>query len=208
MWYTNSYRRHLCDMHLDDWSEEFLSKFSPEEYYENLKRANVSNAMIYFQSHVGLCNYPTKVGKMHNGFIGKEDAMKRLVNLCRANGITVTGYYSLNYNNWAHDAHPEWRMVDEKGMSKREVGIAEELECAGKAPCRYGLCCPNNLEYRDFVTEQIKEMAAFFEVDGMFYDMTFWPQYCRCDSCKKRWEQEVGGELPLKEDWTDPKWLL
>ena len=83
MWYTNSYRRHLCDMHIDDWNEEFLSKFSPEDYYKNLKNANIQNAMIYFQSHVGLCNFPTKSGKMHGGFRGKEDAMRRLVRLCR-----------------------------------------------------------------------------------------------------------------------------
>ena len=208
MWYKNSYRRHLCDMHIDDWDEEFLSKFSPEEYFENLKKANIQSAMIYFQSHVGLCNYPTKSGKMHSGLSGNEDAIKRLVEMCRTNGIAVTGYYSLIYNNWAHDEHPEWRMVDENGMSKRELGTVEELECAGKSPWRYGLCCPNNVKYREFVAEQIREMAEYFDFDGMFYDMTFWPQYCCCDACKERWAKEVGGELPVVEDWNDSSWLL
>lgn len=208
MWYTNSYRRHLLDMHIDDWSEEFLSEFSPEKYFQNLKKANIQNAMIYFQSHVGLCHYPTKSGKMHNGLIGKEDAVKRLVDMCRANGITVTGYYSLMFNSWAHDAHPEWRMVNEQGKSKRELGIVDELECSGKAPWRYGLCCPNNMEYRAFVAEQIKEMAEYFDVDGMFYDMTYWEQFCCCDACKERWAKEVGGELPTVEDWNAPNWLL
>ena len=46
MWYKNSYRRHLCDMHIDDWDEEFLSKFSPEEYFENLKKANTVVSLI------------------------------------------------------------------------------------------------------------------------------------------------------------------
>lgn len=208
MWYTNSYRRHLCDMHIDDWNEEFLSKFSPEDYYKNLKNANIQNAMIYFQSHVGLCNFPTKSGKIHNGFLGKEDAVKRLVEMCRENGITVTGYYSLIYNNWAHDTYPKWRMVDESGKSAREMGLVQELECAGKAPNRYGLCCPNNMEYRTFVAEQIKEMAEYFEFDGMFFDMLFWNHFCYCDACKERWEKEVGGEIPTIEDWNDPAWLL
>ena len=109
MWYKNNFKRHLCDMHIDDWDERFLSEFSPEEYYNNLKKAKIENAMLYFQSHVGLCNYPTKSGKIHNAFKGKEDSMKKLVNLCRSNGIAVTGYYSLIYNNWAHDNHREWR---------------------------------------------------------------------------------------------------
>ena len=69
MWYEKSYRRHLADMHIDDWDDSFLSCFSPEKYVDNLKIANIQNAMLYFQSHVGLCHQ---------------------------NGIAVTGYYSLN----------------------------------------------------------------------------------------------------------------
>lgn len=208
MWYTNSYRRHLCDMHIDDWNEIFLSEFSPEEYFENLKKANIQNAMLYFQSHVGLCYYPTKVGKMHNGFRGKEDAMQRLAKMCRKNGITVTGYYSLIFNNWAHDTYPEWRMVGIDGKSLKEAANEVDAEFSGKALCRYGLCCPNNHEYRDFVTKQIEEMNDYFEFDGMFFDMLFWNHFCYCDACKDRWEKEVGGELPTVRDWNDPKWLL
>lgn len=198
MWYQNSYRRHLCDMHIDDWSEELLSQFSPEEYFQNLKTAKVQNAMLYFQSHVGLCYFPTGSGKIHNSFRGREDAMKQLVDLCRNNGISVTGYYSLIYNNWAHDAHPEWRMITREGVSRRE----SENEVF-----RYGLCCPNNQEYRKFVAEQIGEMCDYFTVDGMFFDMPFWNHVCYCDSCRRRWAEEVGGEMPVTEDWQDPAWL-
>lgn len=208
MWFKNSFRRHLCDMHIDDWDKSFLSEFSPEEYVENLKKAKIQNAMLYFQSHVGLCYYPTKSGKMHNGFIGKEDAMRHLANLCHAEGISVTGYYSLIYNNWAHDNYPAWRMIDETGKSVYEQGKVLKAEFANNDLFRYGLCCPNNKEYRAFVLEQIKEMSEYFTVDGMFYDMLFWPHMCCCDSCKKRWNDEVGGELPLAEDWNDKNWLL
>ena len=70
MWYKNAYRRHLCDMHLTDWDDSFFSEFSPEQYVENLKLAKVQNAMIYFQSHVGLCYYPTECGVMHGRLWG------------------------------------------------------------------------------------------------------------------------------------------
>ena len=209
MWYKTSFRRHLCDMHIDDWNEEFLSEFSPEEYVENLETAKIQNAMLYFQSHVGLCYFPTKSGKMHRGFIGKEDAMQRLERLCHKEGISVTGYYSLIYNNVEHDRHPEWRMVDENGCSKRETGYGTSNDFAGtNSVHRYGFCCPNNMEYRSFLEKQIKEMNEFFEVDGMFYDMLFWPHMCYCDSCKKRWADEVGGEIPKEQNWNDEMWLL
>lgn len=207
MWYENTWRRHLCDMHIDEWDEAFLSKFSPEEYVENLKRAKVQNAMLYFQSHVGLCYYPTKCGKMHRAFTGREDMMKRVEELCHEAGITVTGYYSLIYNNWAHDKYPKWRIVGPDGRSARENGIGNSLEFSAGRVSRYGTCCPNNMQYRAFVKEQIREMAAYFNFEGFFFDMLFWPEPCQCESCRQRWEKEVGGPMPDFWDVSSPGWL-
>lgn len=209
MWYEKTYRRHLLDMHIDDWDDRFLSEFSPEKYYENLKTARIGGAMIYFQSHTGLCNYPTKSGRMHNAFIGKEDSIKKLCSLCKDSGIRVVGYYSLNYNTWAHDTHSDWRMLQENGLSQREDNSDNVIsDCTSAKSGRYGLCCPNNPDYREFVFEQIREMSEYFEFDGLFYDMLYWPHLCYCDSCKKRWAEEVGGEIPRIEDWTEDKWRL
>lgn len=195
-------------MHIDDWNDEFLSRFSPEEYLQNLKRAKIQNAMLYLQSHVGLCYYPTKTAKMHNALKGREDMMKQLADMCRKSGIAVTGYYSLIYNNWAHDAHPEWRMITEDGKSEKEMGGAADFEFAKAENFRYGLCCPNNMQYRAFVLEQIKEIAEYFTLDGMFFDMLFWQHPCYCEACRKRWEKEVGGEIPRTKDQSDPMWIL
>lgn len=209
MWFENNFRRHLCDMHMDDWNEAFLAQFSPEEYFENLKTAKVTNAMLYFQSHVGLCYYPTRSGKMHNAFRGREDMMRKLVRMCRSNGIAVTGYYSLIYNNWAYHEHPEWRMIEKGQPDFGESSCpAEEETFAANHLNRYGVCCPNNPGYRGFVSEQIKEICEYFEFDGMFFDMLFWKNLCQCKYCRSRFKRETGYELPQKEDWTDPVWLL
>ena len=109
MWYQNAYRRHLCDMHIEDWDEQFLSQFSPEKYVQDLITAKVQNPMIYLQSHVGLCYYPTSSGQMHKALIGQEDLIKRTVDLCREKGMPVVGYYSLIFNTREHDAHPDHR---------------------------------------------------------------------------------------------------
>ena len=34
MFYSKLYRRHLLDMHINDWNPEFLSRFSPEVYVD------------------------------------------------------------------------------------------------------------------------------------------------------------------------------
>lgn len=199
MWYSNLYRRHLTDMHIDDWNDEFLSEFSPEEYVDNLKRADINMAMIYYQSHAGLCYYPTKNGTMHRAFEGKEDMMRRVEQLCHEAGIKTVGYYSPIYNTREHDRHPEWRLVDEKGLSRREKGDngGAAMAFASTQLARYGLCCPNNLDYRQFVFDQIDEMLEYFSPDGMFFDMPFWPGGgCSCKWCRERWAREIGGDLP------------
>jgi Uncharacterized protein conserved in bacteria len=194
-WFSNCYRRNLVDMHIDDWNSEFLSKFSPDEYLDNLRRAHIQAPMIYLQSHAGLCYYPTKVGHMHASLIGREDIVRRLVELCRADGMSVVGYYSLIFNTREEDIHPEWRIVtDENGTSARQRGG------------RYGLCCPNNPEYRKFISEQIHEIAEYFTLDGMFYDMTFWPGICRCEHCMKLYKMSGLDAVPAT-DWASSDWM-
>ncbi|MBQ8641105.1 MAG: alpha-L-fucosidase [Clostridia bacterium] len=207
-WFTKAYRRNLVDMHIEDWDEAFLSRFDPAEYAANLKKAHIQAPMIYLQSHVGHCNWPTKTGHMHGALKGREDLMRRLLAMCKKEGMFVVGYYSLIYNTVEEIRHPEWRVYSgEKKQSGYEKGG------------RYGHCCPCNGEYVNFVKAQIAEMAEYFVdengrclMDGMFYDMTFWPEVCECEHCQARYLKETGrselpgGKLP-SVNWKDPLWL-
>ena len=197
-WYKGMYRRQLTDMHIADESPEFLSKFNPDEYYECLKKANIQSPMIYLQSHTGLCNYPTKVARTHKYFEKNPYGIKKLIDKCHEGGMKVVGYYSLIFNNLAQEMHPDWAIRYANGDTWQDRGQ------------RYGLCCPNNKEYRAFVDEQIKELAEFYpDLEGIFYDMPYWEVTCHCPACTERWQKEVGGEMPGDiPDWNNPRWLL
>ena len=147
-WYQNKLRRTLLDMHIPDWNDEFMRSFDPETYFKALKTANVNAPMIYVQAHTGLCYWPTKVGTMHKGFVGCEDKMKHLFDLCNADGMSTILYYSLIYNTEEYFKHPQWQMRDVEGRG-----------CTFKGS-RYGLCCPNNMEYRAFVAAQICRISS------------------------------------------------
>ncbi len=183
-WYEKSYRRNLVDMHIEDWNPEFLSEFDPEKYLQYLKTAKMDAMMLYLQSHVGLCNYPTKSGVMHKAFVGRERTMNHLIDLCHENGISVVGYYSLVFNTREEKRHPDWGIIDDP-VNYNSPYI--------RGVSRYGHCCPNHPEYRAFVKTQIAELAENFPtLDGIFYDMTFWPIACQCKYCKARLEKETG----------------
>ncbi len=199
-WYKKLYRRHLLDFHIDDWNEEFLSKFDHSIIADNLQQAKVGAATVFANTHSGKCNYPTKVGAMHRGLKGK-DALKEMIDNCHARGMSVVVYYCLIYTDWYWDNNPDCRIVDAEGKSEKFT-----INSTGR-PKRFSLCCPNNLKYRDFVKAQLEEICTGYEFEGVWPDMTFWPTVCYCPSCQERYAREVGGEIPRIIDWTDPKWV-
>ncbi len=191
-WYRHVYRRNVVDMHITDMDERFMRQFDPQKYVEMLRLAQVGSAVVYAHSHVGLCYYPSRIGPMHAG-LGGRNIVGEVVELCHRHGIYVVLYYSLIYDTWAYRNHPDWRIIGADGR-----GVAERS--------RYGVCCPNS-PYRDYARAMAQEICETFDVEGIRFDMTFWPAVCYCPYCRKRFAEEVGGELPTVIDWQDTRWV-
>ncbi|MBI4602759.1 MAG: beta-galactosidase [Planctomycetes bacterium] len=192
-WYALAYRRAVIDMHIPDWDEKFLSEVDPDQYVDMLVRSRAQSIVLYAQSHVGLFNYPTKVGAQHKGLKGR-DLVRELIDRCHSKGIACVLYTSLIHDRWAFDEHPEWRMKHPDG---REYG----------AGSRYGVVCPNS-PYRDYVRAWVEEICGRYDFEGIRFDMTFWVGVCYCEHCKRRWAAEAGGDdMPTTVDWLDERWV-
>ena len=202
MWYTHSYRRNLIDMHIEEWNPEFLCRLDPESYMDALKRARVQTAMLYANSHVGVCYWPTRHGKQHKLLKG-QDFLGTMIEKCHNADISVVVYFTLVYDNYCYAEHPQWRNVNEYGKYTRE-----QQESALFLGPRYGTICINHAEYREYVKQQLKELMDRYQFEGFFLDMTFWPVVCQCDACRERYRRETGKEIPETMDWDDPDWLL
>ncbi len=179
-------------MHINDWDDRFLSKFSPTDYVNNLKKAGAESTVLYAHSHVGLTNYPTQHGQMHRGLRGR-DIFSEVAVACRREGIAVQLYFSLIFDTWAYRNHPDWRIRNYDGS-----GVADKS--------RYGVCCPNS-PYRLYVKKMIEEFCRRLEFDGVRFDMTFWPTVCFCPWCRERFSKETGHELPTEINWEDSLWV-
>ena len=201
MWIDGNYRRNLMDMHIDDWNPEFLSKIDIDEYVNALKDADIQAAMVKGRPHTGLAYYPTKVGRMHKGLNG-FDFFGTMIQKCHENNIAVIAYFTQIFDNWAYENHPEWRLVTAEGMGMREYRGQDNFKTG-----RYGIVCPNNEGYREYVKACLTEMNTMYDFEGMFLDMTFFPEVCYCPSCRKKYKEETGRELPRRIDWKDPEWL-
>jgi hypothetical protein len=193
-WNERSYRRLLIDMHTPEWDERFLKQYDPSRVCDASLAAHVTGAMVYFQSHVGLCYWPTSSGKQHAAFSGR-DLMAETLDLYKDRGIPMCAYYSVNFNNWAYSEHPDWRL---KPAAAPSMGILP-ME-------RYGIVCLNNPDYRAFVYAQIDEIVKGYEIDAIFFDMVWWSGICLCESCREKYRSETGSEIPQTIDWFNPEW--
>ena len=204
MWIDGNYRRNLMDMHIADDNEEYLSRINIPEYIDALKAAGVQAIMLKGRPHTGLAYFPTKVGRMHRTLEAKKfDFFGSMVQAAHEAGIAVEGYFSQIFDNDAYEQHPEWRLITADGKGMREYRGGDNFKSG-----RYGICCPNNEEYRAYVKACITEMCTNYDFEGIFLDMTFWPEVCYCPSCQAKYQKETGKEaLPRTIDWADEEWL-
>jgi Hypothetical glycosyl hydrolase 6/Beta-galactosidase trimerisation domain len=191
-WFKAAYRRAVIDMHIPDWDDAFLSRLDVESYAAMLVRARAQSVVAYAMSHVGLFNYPTKVGRQHRNLRGRN-VVQEILDRCHAQGIAVVLYNSLVFDRTTADLHPEWRMRAADGSIPGKGG-------------RHGLLCPNS-PYREYVRAWVEEECRLFDPEGFRFDMTFWPAVCYCDYCKARFAADVGGPIPTTIDWLNEKWV-
>jgi len=194
-WYKNSYLRLLTDMHIPDWNEEFMSKFDPERYVEDMAATGIDSVYLYANSCVGICNWPTKLGHMHNGHKG-QDRIKALTEGFAKKGINVIVYINI-WSKYIYDLHPEWRCKDPQGRGSGEYMYNQ--------PGRYGVLCLNS-PYRDYVLGLVDELCTSYKFKGLWVDMILWRTMCTCDHCKARFKKETGYELPSVVNWDSPEW--
>ena len=192
-WYKSAYHRNVVDMHITASNEEFLTQFDSDSYVEMLKKTRAESAVVYTHSHVGLTYFPTRYGYMHPNLKGR-DIFGEVNDKCHAAGISVVAYFSLIFDAWAYDNHPEWRIKNVDGN-----------DSAGND--RYGVCCPNAAEYKKYIRNIVTELCRNYEFEGIRFDMTFWPAVCYCENCRDRFKEETGLELPKIINWRDPHWV-
>lgn len=189
-WPDRTFRRLLVDTHVPDW-DHLLQDFDAADYVSTIAGAGFQSLMQYANSHVGLCLWRTKLGQMHAGMRGR-DYFGEVTAECRKRNVHISAYYSVIFDDWAYQNHPDWRLAPEEGSDRQMFS-------------RTGTVCPNT-PYREHAFACLRELVGNYEIDGIFVDMTFWPGVCYCPYCTERFRKEAGAEPPRIVDWNDPLW--
>lgn len=191
--FEKGYRRILIDSHIADSDKRFHSEFDPEKVVEMYSLAKASSVIVEASCQLGNCYWQTKIGHMHKGL--RRDVLGEIIKLCHQKNIAVVLSYVVGYNKFAYENNPSWKMIDVYGKVIKDYYHQ-----------RLDMICLNS-QYRDFVLCQIDELCSNYEFEGIFFDMVFWRGICYCNTCKKRYTDEVGEEIPKTVNWQDPKWV-
>ena len=139
--------------------------------------------------------YPSRYeGQYHARDLDGRDYFGEWNRAARECGLSVVARMDINRTTGELFArHPEWYERDRDGNPVMAQG-------------RY-ITCINGGYYREFIPDIFREIAERYHPDG-FADNSWSGNdrrtICYCCSCRDRFREDTGSELPEKADWTDP----
>lgn len=187
MWLNTSNRRIFFDMHLPDWPEtNIANNFDPEHIAESFKKNHVDSVIAYAKCQFGNFYYDTQIGHKHSG-LGKTDFFGGMIEACHQRDISVIAYYSVSWDEYVAERHPEW-------IVRKSDGTQDTDEYRWKTLCI-------NSPYRDIVKSHIKEIMTLVKPDGFWIDMTIiGTDRCYCEHCQKKFKELYGFDIPKQGD--------
>lgn len=186
----NALRQIHLDFHTSPLISDIAADFDSQAFAETLSRASVNSVTVFAKCHHGMSYYDTRVGVKHP-FL-KIDLLREMLDACHEMGIRVAAYYSVCWDSFIGEEHPEWLQVDTSGAPIRPKPFERPY---------YGwetLCL--NTPYVDYVEAQLKEVLTGYEVDGVFLDIVAQTRPgCICRYCRLSMSR-MGLDYSVEED--------
>jgi len=133
--------------------------------------------------------YPTTVPFHRRSAWMKEgmDPFGELANACRQRGLLVLARVDPHavYDD-AREAHPEWIAVDDKGQPRRHWANPDMWVTCGLGPRNF-----------ENMTEVVREIAARYDVQGVFANRWAGSGTCYCETCRRLFKAATGKDIPM-----------
>ena len=186
------------------WGQTNLTEDDPQKcdldfWIDYWKKTGVEGVIINCGGIVSY--YQSKYDTQYRAaFLGDQDYFGIWNDAARKAGLSVVARMDINATSGKmYEEHPEWYCRDREGNVIMSQG-------------RY-VTCVNGGYYQEFLPKVFEEIIEKYHPDG-FADNS-WAglkrdTICYCGSCRKKFREEYGLDLPQKPDWTDPvyrKWV-
>ncbi|MEM4290056.1 MAG: alpha-L-fucosidase [Nitrososphaerota archaeon] len=186
----DSYRQVHLDFHTSPLIPDVAADFNPEEFADTLSRAFVNSVTVFAKCHHGMSYYDTRIGVKHPSL--RIDLLREMVDACHRRGIRVAAYYSVCWDSYIGEEHPEWLQIDRSGVPVRPKPF-ERPYYSWETLCL-------NTPYVDYVETQVREVLSGYDVDGVFLDIVVQRRPgCLCRFCRSSMDR-LGMNYAVEED--------
>jgi hypothetical protein len=143
--------------------------------------------------------YPSKF-RPKEYFLGPdEDYLKQAVEECHKRDIKLVAYFNCHWvsaDNLPSEA--KWIATYKDGSL-----YGAQASYGGKGTCP----CINSPDFLEASKQILQEIAANYEIDGVFYDGPSIPLgTCYCETCRALFKAKTGADLPTEPNWGDEIW--
>lgn len=164
-----------------------------EKYVQTLKEFGADVCMVGCGGITAF--YPTALECQKESPYLQDDMLERLVEVCHENEIRVIARFDFSKTHTDFlESHPEWfcRTADGSAILFQDTAAT----------------CVNGPYQQECSLEILEEVLRNYEVDGVFFNMfgyqtrDYSGKYvgiCRCESCRRRFYEYAGMELPADE---------
>jgi Hypothetical glycosyl hydrolase 6 len=155
------------DFHTGPAIPDVGATFDARQFAATMKRAHVNSVTVFAKCHHGHLYYNTARPERHPGLAKGLNLLGRQIEALHREGIGAPIYISVQCDEYAANAHPEWIARNADGSPvRRPPGIFtpgwQILDMSSP--------------YQEFLVEQTREILRLFKpVDGIFFDMC-WDQ--------------------------------
>ncbi len=175
-----------------------MADMDAKEYVRQLRSFDATIAMI----NVGgiIASYPTQIADQFQSPWLTGDSLRDVIAACHDAGIRVIARNDFSkIRRPIYENHPDWAYRTAEG---RIVDYNGDVHA-----------CLNGGYQQVVAKEIIREIVTTLDVDGMFFNMGgflvrdySYNHYgpCHCDSCRRRFREDTGHELPVTTDPSDP----
>lgn len=149
-------RLHL-DFHNHPTVRGIGSELTPDSFQQGIEQLGIDSVVLFAKCHHGMSYYNTSIGVPHPGMV--RDMLEAQCEACDKAGVGYHLYFSVLRDNWAYDAHPEWRWLDGNGNPSSPAG-------------EWRIVCLNSGYYRDYLKPHIMEsLDRFPNAEGIWLDI-------------------------------------
>lgn len=144
--------------------------------------------------------YPTKLEFQYRAAGQQKDLLKEAIEKAHASGMKFIARFDFSKAHESiFDKRPEWFYRTGAGKEVNYHGIVHT--------------CINGYYQREYSLQMIDEVISNYNVDGIFFNMFGYQTrdysgthygICFCDSCKAKFREFSGIDLPLTESLDDP----